>query len=600
MALHKMQDPKVDLSDVPVEDEPKGAVLDLSEDVGEIAPVAKEIPLDLRRADEPDEVFSYAEERVISLDKDRSEHRREFEERIKRLEKTDRENKAAELGFRAGPAKAEKAKETPLVKELEKSEDALRHRIDELKLKLAIVKKDEAVKKQIAAEDKIESKEVQSKTMIEKTTMPDKELLFYKPGQEQAKEPERKPTKTLKFPDGFLWGTATSAYQVEGGIRNNWSQWEKLHVMGKQFMKSGGKKKDFICDQAADSYNRWEEDLKLAKKLNNNAIRFSLEWARLQPDRQTWDVTAVEHYREMLKTAKKMGFTTVVTLWHWTVPTWFATLDGWEKSENIKDFLAYVDLVIKEFGSLIDCWVTLNEPMVPVTMGYIIGSHPPAKRYSIFKARKALGNMISAHRQAYKLIKNHFDKAEIGISILANYIEAAGKWTGIDPIFARFYRYFAHDYFLKKIKDTVTYIGIDYYRRMRVTALPPFFVEPKRNKTDMNWEHYPEGLYQVLKRFDRYDKPIYITENGIADSEDTKRPEFIKQHLKYLKQAIDEGIEVRGYFHWSLLDNFEWQAGYAPKFGLYAVDRETFERTPRPSAALYREICAANAVKLEE
>src|SRR3989339_995155 len=191
--------------------------------------------------------------------------------------------------------------------------------------------------------------------------------------------------ETLEFPKGFLWGSSTSAYQVEGGIKNNWSEWETSEKYQKKLKAKGLNSGNYICGQACDSYNRYKEDFDLLEKINNNAFRFGLEWARLEPEQDSWDVAAINHYREGLAEAKKRGLVTVVTLWHWTLPDWFAREGAWEKAENTAKFLSYVDTVIKELGVSVDYWVTLNEPMVPIGFGYLAGSHPPGKKLALLK-----------------------------------------------------------------------------------------------------------------------------------------------------------------------------------------------------------------------
>ena len=394
--------------------------------------------------------------------------------------------------------------------------------------------------------------------------------------------------KILKFPKDFLWGTSTSAYQIEGGIVNDWSEWEKERVKSKKLNKE-----NFICGKACDSYNRYKEDIKLVKNLNCKAYRFSIEWARIEPEQGKFNMKEIEHYKKVLKAAKDRNLKVVLTLWHWTNPIWLAEIGGWGNKKVVDYFARYTELIVKELGELVDYWVILNEPMVHVANGYITGKFPPNKK-CIFKANKVFKNLVKAHNASHKIIHEKYSRAKVSITALINYFEPAHKWCPLDRGLAKIAHYFWNDRFLQKIKNNIDYIGFDYYFHDRIFWLPPFKKNKNKKMTDMGWEIYPKGIYHVLKYLSKFGKPIYIMENGLADKEDKYRVEFIKEHLKYIHQAIQEGADVRGYFYWSLLDNFEWAHGYAPKFGLYKVDRKTFERTARSSAAVYADICKNN------
>jgi beta-glucosidase len=402
--------------------------------------------------------------------------------------------------------------------------------------------------------------------------------------------------KILNFPPGFLWGTSTSAYQIEGGNINDWSEWEKSEKRIKALAKKGKNKVDYICGRACDSYNRYEEDFDLAIKLNNNAIRFGLEWSRLQPSKDTWSVEAVEHYRQVLMAAKKRGFKTVVTLWHWTNPIWLAAEGGWTNKNVVNYFSEYVSLVVKEFGGLVDFWITLNEPMVPISFGYILGTHPPGKKFNFISALKAFNNLAKAHIAGYEIIHKYFPNSLVSITSLTDYFEPLLKWEPLHIALVAVVKSFHHRRFLNKTKDYLDFIAVDYYFRQRLSWIPPFKFNKNKKTNDMGWEIYPAGIYHVLKYLARFKLPIIIAENGLADADDSRRVNFIKDHLRYVHQAIAEGVDVRGYFHWSLLDNFEWAWGWEPKFGLYAVDCVTLLRTSRPSVAVYAEICKNNSL----
>jgi len=405
------------------------------------------------------------------------------------------------------------------------------------------------------------------------------------------------PAPALAFPKGFLWGTAVSAYQTEGGVINDWSEWEKSPARIASLKKQGLEPNDFICGPACDFYRRYKEDFDLCQKLNNNAIRLGIEWARIEPAKGVWDVEAINHYREVLAAAKEHGLKVVLTLWHWTSPAWIAKDGGWANKKIVSHFLRFVDLAVKEYGTAVDYWVTLNEPMVPIGWGYIKGCAPPGKKFSFYQAARVFFNLARAHNQAYKIIHKHFKDAQVGIAQLTNHFEPARHWFFVEVFFARLFRFFHQDFFYFLIKRRLDFIGLNYYHHDRIVWYPPFRRNRNERQSDLGWEIYPAGIYAVLINLARFKKPIIITENGLADSQDRQRGQFIIEHLDNVHQAISAGADVRGYFHWSLLDNFEWNKGWAPKFGLYRLDRDTFWRTPRPSAKIYAEICRNNRLE---
>jgi beta-glucosidase len=403
-------------------------------------------------------------------------------------------------------------------------------------------------------------------------------------------------SKILKFPNGFLWGVSTSAYQIEGGIVNDWSEWEKTEFRIKNLEFRGFNHDDFICGNACDSYNKYEEDFDLAKDMGCGAFRLGIEWARVEPQKGKYNMEEIEHYRKVLKTLRARGLKSVVTLWHWTNPVWLAAEGGWTNKKVVEYFSDYTELIVKELGDLIDFWITLNEPMIHVVNGYLTGKFPPAKKFRIYESNKVFNNLISAHKNTYEIIHKKYPQSQVSITALVNYSEPARRWCLTENVIAKAAHYLWNDRFLQKIKNHLDFAAFDYYFHDRIVWHPPFIKNINKKVTDMGWEIYPEGIYHVIKYLSKFKKPIYIMENGIADADDDQRPMFIREHLRYVHKAIAEGADVRGYFCWSLLDNFEWAAGWAPKFGLFEVDRKTFKRTPRPSVALYADICKNNRV----
>jgi beta-glucosidase len=394
----------------------------------------------------------------------------------------------------------------------------------------------------------------------------------------------------IEFPQDFLWGASTSAYQIEGGIVNDWSEWENSAERKKDLQKQDKDPRKYICGRACDSYNRYEEDLDLVADLNCGAYRLGVEWARIEPEEGRINEAEIEHYKKVLKAAKKRNLKVVLTLWHWTNPVWVAGKGGWANKQVVGDFTRYASIVIKELGDEVDYWVTLNEPMVHVANGYLSGKFPPNKK-NLFQARRVFNNLAQAHNKTYKMIHQFRPRSWVSITKLANDFQPARKWCPLESGLAKLFNYFWNERFLQRVKNHMDYIGVDYYFHDRIIWMPPFKKNKNERVTDMGWEIYPRGIYNVLKYLSGYQKPLIVLENGLADAKDEKRADFIKDHLCYVRQAMDEGADVRGYFHWSLLDNFEWAEGFWPKFGLYEVDRNTFERRPRDSAKVYAKIC---------
>jgi len=400
--------------------------------------------------------------------------------------------------------------------------------------------------------------------------------------------------KDLKFPEGFLWGTATSAHQVEGNNHNDWAEWEKSERRINYLKSKGLNPENYISGIACDHYNHYEEDFDLAKAMNNNAHRFSIEWSRIEPEEGKFNRAEIEHYRKVICALKGRGIEPFVTLWHWTMPVWFVKKGGFEKRENIKYFIRFCERMAKEFSSEVKFWIVLNEPMVYAGMSYFRGDFPPQKK-SFFASLWVVNNLARAHNLVFKVIHDIDKKAMVGITASANYFQGwmapAMSWVWI----FRFYN---------KIKNHQDFIGLNYYYRRLVKGF--YFDIGENSRSDMNWEIYPKGIYYVLKNLSRYKKPLYIIENGLADAQDKYRAKFVIDHLKWIHKAISEGIDVRGYFHWSLLDNFEWAYGFWPRFGLVEIDYsakggsasggKTLERKPRPSSWIYAEIAKANAI----
>lgn len=398
----------------------------------------------------------------------------------------------------------------------------------------------------------------------------------------------------FKFPEGFLWGTATSAYQVEGSnFNNDWWKWENSSKRIRKLKEQGKNPQDFISGRTCDQYHLYKKDFDLIRSLNNNAYRFSIEWSRVEPEEGRFSDKEIEHYRKLIEALLQRGIEPFITLWHFTNPLWFIRKGGWGKKKNNKYFLEYVDRIIKELGNLATFWIPINEPEIYTYSSYLEGRWPPQEK-SFLSFLKIIHNFIEVHRESYKIIKKVQPQAQIGIATNNTYYEVYQNKI-ISNLFKKIIEGLDHFYILDRIKNYQDFIGLNYYFHCRVKGFK-FNQNENKNVSDIGWEIYPEGIYQVLKRVRKFGKPIYITENGVADVKDKIRPKFIIEHLKWIHKAIQEGIDVKGYFYWSLLDNFEWRDGFWPRFGLFEVDYKSLKRIPRKSAKLYSEICRNNGI----
>jgi beta-glucosidase len=417
-----------------------------------------------------------------------------------------------------------------------------------------------------------------------------------------------------RFPEGFLWGTATAAHQVEGGnTRNDWARWEEVPGKIARGEKSG---------RAVDHWNRVAEDVALMKDLGANAHRFSIEWSRLEPAEGSWDEEAFAHYADELRQLRKAGIVPMVTLLHFTLPAWLADRGGLVAPEFPERFRRFAAEAAKRLGPWVDLWCTINEPNVQAYLGYVEAVWPPGKTSRPEMVRAHAG-LLRAHAAAASALRKADPGCRIGIALHTIVFDPAARWSLADWIATRAAResfnWAFHDAIvagrvrfaapgfpsvdepLPELAGSVDYLGINYYTRNIVRFAPgaPALVrltEGPGPRTDKGWEIYPEGLLRVLRQaYARYHLPIQVTENGIADAAGTKRSAYIRGHAYAVSRAIAEGIPVGGYFYWSLTDNFEWAEGFAPRFGLYRVDYPSLERTLAPGAEAFTELARVSA-----
>jgi beta-glucosidase len=400
----------------------------------------------------------------------------------------------------------------------------------------------------------------------------------------------------LKFPNGFLWGAAGSPHQTEGGnVNSDWWLWEHGQTRMDALKRDGKNPESYFSGIACDSYNRYDEDFALAQHLNHNATRFGVEWARVEPKQGEYSEAALDHYEKVLQSAKARGLQTFVTLHHFSSPIWFIRLGGFEKKQNVDLFVEYTKKVAERLGQYVDFWITINEPEIYSTHGYFFGKFPPNKK-SLWLTYKVLQNLISAHNRSYEQLHSVSNKPVSMCNQLAN-IESVGFMSRPIRFIAK---YLATEYILARIIKKCDFIAVNYYVRKRVGWFGIVKSKYKDDEiSDLGWHLYPSGLENILLDLKKYQKPIYITENGLADARDNRREKYIKDHLFFLHKAIEQGVDVRGYLYWSLIDNFEWDEGFGPRFGLIEIDRnDLLRRKVRYSATKFAEICKNNYLEV--
>jgi beta-glucosidase len=402
------------------------------------------------------------------------------------------------------------------------------------------------------------------------------------------------------FPKNFLWGAATAAHQVEGNNINS-DLWVLEHLKPTIFQEPSG--------DACDHYHRYADDIRMLARLGLNTYRFSIEWARIEPERDFFSRAELEHYRRMLAACHENNVMPMVTFYHFSSPRWFAGLGAWQSPASVDLFTRYCERASKHLGDLISFAATFNEPNVPMLLKWMpfdLGGSASAGMLE--QAARAIGaekfgsfflgdpgqvrdNMIAAHHKALAALKSASGKFPIGVTLAMSDDQAAGENSGRDrkreEVYGAWLRAAAKSDF----------VGVQTYTRARVGPDKDLPAEQGAELTQMGFEFWPEALEQTIRYASAQAKvPVYVTENGIATEDDARRIEYIKRALAGVQKCLRDGIDVRGYIHWSLLDNFEWMLGYRPKFGLVAVNRETQERKPKPSAAFLGDIARRNSI----
>ncbi len=454
------------------------------------------------------------------------------------------------------------------------------------------------------------------------------------------------PPTVVTFPAKFLWGTATAAFQVEkGDLHTDWAHW--VATPGK--IKNG----DLPDVGGPDALAHVDDDIAALRSTSQNAYRFSIEWGRMYPTRAAFDAdtpdpVAVAAYDDLLQKLHAAGITPMVTLHHFAFPDWLDDItqpmqpQGWERPETLGLFTEWCRRIAKRWGGRVDWWATINEPLVNAVLGYVQGGSPPGVVLDVNRALDVVKAEAIAHARAFDAIHqaDTIDADGDGHAAWVSVAKHQRTFHPLDPTDAddaaatTHLAYIWNQWFLNAIvrgdwddnldgnlttagdrtadpslKGRVDYIGVNYYSDTLVSAhrglvLPVInlaiiqdHLPTDRPKTDVAWDIYPEGFGAVLDEAASYGMPIVVTENGLADGADANRARFVAEHLFQLGLAIGRGADVRGYFHWALMDNFEWSSGFCPKFGFFSVDPVTAARKARPSAATYKGIITSSRVQ---
>ena len=406
----------------------------------------------------------------------------------------------------------------------------------------------------------------------------------------------------ITFPATFLWGTATAAHQVEGGNVYN-DNWIMEHVPGGPDVESSG--------DACDHYHRYREDIALLAELGFTLYRFSLEWSRIEPEEGEFSLAQLDHYRRMLATCHEYGIIPMLTFHHFTSPRWLAASGGWEATDTPDKFARFCERAMAHLGDLIPLACTLNEVNISSLIGAMRGTAMDTARTEAWfaMAARAVGSdtsrftpflyanpergratILAAHRRAVDAIKAGPGKCSVGLTLAMQDIQAG---PGGEETTARMRRELLDVYLQGTQGDD--FIGVQTYSRQRFGPTGPLPAEEGVELTQMDYEFWPQSLEATIRyAHTATGLPIIVTENGVATTDDTRRIAYIEHALRGVANCLRDGIEVRGYTYWSAMDNFEWSYGYRPTFGLIAVDRQTQERTIKPSARWLGRVAQAH------
>jgi beta-glucosidase len=408
------------------------------------------------------------------------------------------------------------------------------------------------------------------------------------------------PTEAFTFPDGFIWGTAAAAHQAEGGNWNNdWWAWER--DPRSPCVETSG--------DAIDHYNRFDDDFKLLGSYGHGAHRFSIEWSRIEPEEGQISTVALDHYARVLDSISNHGMTPFMTLHHFSTPRWAAADGGWANPKIVDRFARFADIVAARLGDRAPYVCTINEPQIVTLMGYQGTAFPPgAGDKELYWP--VTRNFCAAHQAALDAYKSRAPQAQVGITLAVTDFQAADEraQTLRDRVHHRMVQVYYDALRTGVVKGprleeeiagmngSSDFVGIQFYSRSVLGESGVLEPPAGAETTQMGYEVVPDSFTTVLVGAMDAGLPVIITENGIGTADDTQRIRYIATHLEAAHKAMQQGCDLRGYIYWCSIDNFEWALGYRPTFGLIACDRNTFERTPKPSADYYGEICRTNTV----
>lgn len=388
----------------------------------------------------------------------------------------------------------------------------------------------------------------------------------------------------VTFPAGFSWSSATAAHQIEGANWNNdWWRWE--HTPGSGCVEPSG--------DACDSWHRWEADADLVAELGLDSYRFSVEWSRIEPEDGEISIAALDHYRRVCEGLRERGVEPVVTFHHFTTPRWVADRGGWEDPDTAARFGAFCEVVAARLGDVMGRACTINEPNIVASIGWGRGGFPPGVS-DWGRVAGVQQVFIAGHRTAVDAIRAAAPGIPVGLTLSMTDYQAV---DGAEERMAR-RRAKDEDVFLEATAGD-DFVGVQSYTRIRIGPDGPLGPEDGVAVLPMGYEYWPQALEASVRRAWEVTggtTPILVTENGIGTDDDAQRIDYLHASLTGLHRAIADGVDVRGYTCWSLLDNFEWAYGYGPRFGLVEVDRTTFERRPKASARWFSEVARANAL----
>ena len=408
--------------------------------------------------------------------------------------------------------------------------------------------------------------------------------------------------KATNFPKKFLWGASISAHQAEGGNHNQWTVWEHDNAKSlatqapyqysdleswASIASQAKQAENYISGKASDHWSQWREDIDIAAELGLNSLRFSIEWSRIEPTEGAWNTEAMQHYKDYLAELKRHDITPIVTLFHFTLPVWFAQKGGFAKRSNVEYFSRFVSKVTEELGANLGYVITINEPTVYAGLSYGSGVWPPNVS-SKYRMWRVLENLQLAHKQAAKILHTRSRRINVSMAHNLSYVYA-GDDARLSIWSARVIDYIVNHYSLRRSLRHSDFIGVNYYFSSRVYGYR--IHNPDERLSDLGWDLQPGNLRYLLEDLaERYHKPLIVTENGLADGEDKDRAWWLSQTVQAISLARQNGADVRGYIHWSLLDNFEWDKGFWPRFGLVAIDYQTGKRTIRNSAKRFARL----------